>query len=63
MIKKFKQWVINTFLPAYAKEIYAEIKEENKQLRHELELKEAYIDGLEMGLRKIKIINNVGGDK
>ena len=63
-IKRIKEYIVSVFLPAYAKEIYEELKAENKQLKIELEKRDAYINGLETGISRIKIINNVnGGDK
>lgn len=63
-MSKFKQWLFNKYLPAYCKEA---LTEENKELREEiLKLKtenkelEAYISGMQRGLRavkKIQIIN------
>ena len=64
MIKKFKQWLIEQFLPAYLKE---SLLKENKQLRNELEENQihirelnAYIAGLELALRSQRriTINN-----
>ena len=64
MIKKFKKWLFENFLPAYCKE---KLIEENKKLNDEInELKviiverEAYIRGLESGIHSSKkiLINN-----
>lgn len=61
-IKKLKEYIINRFLPAYAKEIYTELKLENIELRKEIDELNAYIRGLETGMNnKIKIINNING--
>lgn len=68
MIKKFKHWLISRFLPAWAKETL--LKEQEKLLRENAALKarlkeqEAYIDGLEMGIRNQRriIINNNTGE-
>lgn len=67
MIQKFRQWLVQRFLPAWAR---AELTEEIRQLRQEKERLErkigilnAYIDGLETGIRnqrKIIIRNGEG---
>jgi len=63
-MKKFKIWLLERFLPAWAKDtVYAE----NKRLRTQLEQQKqkirelnAYIDGLEAGFRSLRrvIIRN-----
>lgn len=64
MIKKFKHWLIERFLPVYLKE---ELLKENEWLREKNREQEiyirqlnAYIDGLELGLRSQRriVINN-----
>lgn len=66
---KFKTWLINTFLPAYAKEtILREVEKlaaENAELRHQIAERDAYIDGLERGIRNQRriIINTTTGGK
>ena len=60
---KFKQWLLNKYLPAYCKE---SLKEDNDQLRERVqeltaennELK-AYINGMQRGLRAVKKIHIV----
>lgn len=54
-MRKFKTWFLERFLPAWAKDT---VYFENRMLQAKLELKEreirelnAYIDGLETGLR------------
>ena len=65
-MRKLKTWLIERFLPAWAKE---SVHRENQMLRDEIaELKacikerEAYIDGMERGLRaqrRVTIRNEV----
>lgn len=66
MIRKIKQWLYDRFLPMWAKET---VLAENRQLRKEikeLEQKnrelEAYINGLNAGIRSLRriVINNSG---
>lgn len=63
---KFKKWLINEFLPAWAKD---SVIEENRRLQSEIVRlqatiaeRDAYIDGLERGIRSQRriIINNGG---
>lgn len=62
-MSKFKQWFFNKYLPAYCKE---KLMEENDELRKEVqeltvenkEL-EAYISGMQRGLRAVKKIQIV----
>lgn len=63
-MKKFKKWFINHYLPAFCKEKLTEenerLKTENAELKAENDRLEAYIYGMEKGLRavkKIQIIN------
>lgn len=65
-MRKFRSWLINKFLPAWAKEsVYREnesLKEEISRLKVENERLNAYIDGLENGIRaqrRITIHNEV----
>lgn len=59
-VKRFKKWLLETFLPAWAKDtvyrdnaaLTAELEREKQKIR---ELN-AYIDGLEMSLRSIRRI-------
>lgn len=68
VMKKFRKWLYNTFLPAWAKsDLLAaneklaaqlhEAREENARLQ-------AYVDGLERGIRNQRriIINTTGGN-
>ena len=67
MMKKFKRWLIDTFLPAYAKqellEAYEKEKSRNAELVQEIERLNAYIDGLEAGIKaQRRIIIKAGGE-
>ena len=63
---KFKKWLISEFLPAWAKD---SVFEENRRLQSEIirlratiAERDAYIDGLERGIRsQRRIIINTGG--
>lgn len=69
MIRKFKNWLWLTFLPVWAKESLLkenqQLKDKNKALQAELERLNAYVDGLEVGVRAQRriIINNGGTQK
>ena len=64
MIKRLKRWLIERILPVWAREeLMAEIerlKESNQQLTAECDRLNAYIDGLENGIRSQRriVINN-----
>lgn len=65
-MKKFRRWLIDHFLPVYLKE---ELLKENDRLRdtvreQEIHIKElnAYIDGLEYGLRRQRHITINNGE-
>lgn len=66
MIKRIKSWFYNRFLPMWAKESiladYQKLCAENERLSQELAEKNAYIDGLQAGMRAQRriIINNTG---
>ena len=63
-MKKIKDWLINTFLPVWAKQSIlaenAQLKAENAKLRAKLRELEAYTNGLETGIRAQRriVINN-----
>ena len=65
-MEKFKKWLISEFLPAWAKD---SVFEENRRLQSEIirlratiAERDAYIDGLERGIRsQRRIIINTGG--
>lgn len=68
MIRKFKKWFFDHFLPMWAKETVLvdnrRLLEEVKDLRQQLERKDAYIAGLEAGIRaQRRIIINTGEGK
>lgn len=64
MIKRLKRWLIERILPVWAREELMEeiekLKESNRQLAAERDRLNAYIAGLETGIRAQRriIINN-----
>ena len=67
-MRKLKKWFFDHFLPMWAKEtVLADNRrmlEEVKDLRQQLERKDAYIAGLEAGIRaQRRIIINTGEGK
>ncbi len=62
-----KKWLQNNFLPMWAKETllrdHRQLQEENRHLQQKMNEMEAYITGLQMGLRAVKRISivNRGG--
>lgn len=64
MIRRIKRWLIERILPVWAREeLMAEIerlKESNRQLAAECDRLNAYIEGLETGIRAQRriVINN-----
>lgn len=69
MIKKIKNWLYSRFLPMWMKESlladYRSAIKENEDLHKELAIKNAYITGLETGIRSVRriVINNAGEGK
>ena len=64
-MKKIKNWLINRFLPMWAKEtVLSELrstKEENEVLRHKIAELEAYIQGMHNGMKnQRRIVINTG---
>lgn len=65
-MKKFKTWLLERFLPAWAKDsVYREnqtLKAELERQKQEIRELNAYIDGLEQGLRSMRriVIQNGG---
>lgn len=63
-----KHWLQNHFLPMWAKETMLrdnrQLERENEALRQKINELEAYITGLQVGLRAVKRIRNVnrGGE-
>lgn len=69
MIKKAKNWILNRFMPAWAKDtIWQELQEARDKIKKKdieiLKLR-AYIDGMEFTIRKQKqiVINTQREDK
>ena len=69
MIKRFKRWLIERILPVWAREELldqiAKLEKENEELRHELALRNEYVNGLECGVRSQRriVINTTGGER
>lgn len=67
-MKKLRSWLIDKFLPAWAKD---SVLEENRRLQSEIVRlqaiiaeRDAYIEGLERGIRnQRRVIINTGGQK
>lgn len=63
-MKKLKNWLYNRFLPMWCKESlladYRAALKEIEDLRNELAIKDAYITGLETGVKSMRriVINN-----
>lgn len=67
-MRKIRDWFLLKFLPAWAKDsVYQEnrrLKEEIDRLCAAIRERDAYIDGLEAGIRaQRRIIINTGGQK
>lgn len=65
-MQKFKTWLLERFLPAWAKDsVYWEneaLRAELDRQRQELRERDAYIDGLETALRSVRrIVIQTGG--
>ena len=65
MIKKFRHWLIERFLPVYLRESLLEenrrLEEKNRVLKGQNERLLAYIDGLENGIKaQRRIVINTG---
>jgi hypothetical protein len=62
-MRKFKNWLVREFLPAYAKQLLLDevdkLKAETVELKKTIAEQNAYIDGLEAGIRaQRKIVIN-----
>lgn len=68
-MKRFRKWLLERFLPTWAKEsVYKEnaaLRERIATQQREIERLNAYIDGLEAGIKSQRriVINNGGGQK
>lgn len=68
-MKRFRMWIFRTFLPIWAKESLMkeneQLKEKVNALQGEVGRLNAYIEGLESGIRAQRriIINNGGAGK
>lgn len=68
-MKRIKEWLINKFMPAWVKDsLYTEnqaLKAQNAELEKEILRLNAYISGLEVGIRAQRrvIINNEVGKR
>lgn len=65
MIKKIKNWLFTRFLPMWAKETifadYKKLQAENEMLLVQLAEKQAYIEGLQTGIKSMRrIVINTG---
>lgn len=68
-MRRLKNWLYSRFLPMWMKESlladYRSALKENEDLRKELAIKNAYITGLEAGIKSVRriVINNSGEGK
>lgn len=68
-MRRLKNWLYSRFLPMWMKETllsdYRSSLKENEDLRKELAIKNAYITGLETGIKSVRriVINNSGEGK
>ena len=60
-----RKWLIDRFLPMWAKEtVLAEnrhLRKENRRLQEKLRQQESYIEGMQVGLRAVKRISIYNG--
>lgn len=58
-----KKWLLNNFLPMWAKETVLwenrQLRKENRALQMKNDQLQAYIDGVQLGLRAVKRIGTV----
>ena len=65
-MKMFKKWLIDNFLPMWAKETVLrdnrQLQKECQELKRKLEVQAAYMAGMEAGTRSLRriVINNNG---
>ena len=61
-----KKWLLDHFLPMWAKETVLrenrQLKKENQALQIKVDKLQAYIDGVQLGLRTVRRIHT-GGEK
>lgn len=68
-MRRLKNWLYSRFLPMWMKESlladYRSVLKENEDLRKELAIKNAYITGIETGIKSVRriVINNSGEGK
>ena len=68
-MRRLKNWLYSRFLPMWMKESlladYRSVLRKNEELRKELAIKNAYIAGLETGIKSVRriVINNSGEGK
>lgn len=69
ILKRIKRWFFGRFLPMWAKETLLvenqRLQKDVEALRNELEQKEAYINGLTVGVKSLRkvVINTTEGKK
>ncbi len=63
-MKKIKNWLINKYLPAWAKESIleenAKLKEQIKKLTQDINLKQQYINGMQFCLKRQNFNIHIG---
>lgn len=66
MLKRFKKWLFEKFLPDWCKEKLIEenddLKKQVESLKKTIDMQKSYIDGMKYGFRAAKRINNKNGE-
>lgn len=66
-MKKFKKWLIDNFLPMWAKQTILEenkrLMEENELLKQKIREQQCFINGMERGQKAVRRIYITGGAK